>query len=218
MRFRRRSAELFGGDVIHGHEPHTGIGEEPRGVLGHVGEVLVEDGAAHPASQRASSPEYHTRGVLPVVPAELRCVDGGYGIGNVDHRRGTDQRVERDLVDGCAAGDEVHRRVDVCAAMRAERIEGQRQRVPLPHVFEERERHRRVPLVDRRLRRVERRRHIDPSLSTQRGRPNGGRRRAVVPCTGCRRDCQKYREERGDTEVRHAVLRKGRAIQEGWHW
>ena len=61
----------------------------------------------------------------------------------------------------------MHRRVDVRSTVRAEGVGRQRQLVALSHILEKIELQRRVPLVDGRPRRIERRCHVDPSRRAQ---------------------------------------------------
>src|SRR5438552_13869326 len=85
------------------------------------------------------------------------------GIRNVYDSRGTDQGLQWHSVDWRAVAHEMHRRVDVSSAMGAERIGGEGKPVAFAHVLEEIEFQRRVAGIDRRRRRIEGRRGVDPS-------------------------------------------------------
>src|SRR5688572_21895233 len=91
----------------------------------------------HPAANRAPRAKEDPRRVPPLVPVELRGVDGLYSVGQVDHARWADQRLQRHPIYRCAAGNEVHWRVDVRSAMRAHRIDGEGESIPFAHVLEE---------------------------------------------------------------------------------
>ena len=125
-------------------------------------------------------------------------VDRAYAVRDIDHPGGPDQRVQGHLVDRRAIGDEMHRRVDVRAAVRPHGVDRKRQLIALPHILEKIELERRVTLVHRSPRGIERRRHIDPPLSAQLARPLVGGRTSHHEA-----------EQQRETQTRHAEDRLG---------
>ena len=55
----------------------------------------MKPGRVHPAAQGAPRSEQHALRGLPVVPPQLGRVDRLHAVGDIDHPRGTDERVER---------------------------------------------------------------------------------------------------------------------------
>jgi hypothetical protein len=73
----------------------------------------------HPAAQGAPGTEEQAWRAAPVVTAQFGRVDRLHAVGDVDHPSRSDERLERDAVHGGSSRHEVHRRVDVRAAVRA---------------------------------------------------------------------------------------------------
>ena len=81
---------------------------------------------------------------------------------HVDRHLSFTKAIDGDAIDRCAIADEVHRRIDVCAAVRAKRIRRDRHEVTFAHVARELEVHRGIALVDGRRRRIKRDAGVDP--------------------------------------------------------
>src|SRR5690349_4789832 len=99
VRAWRWRAELLGGDVIDAHEPDPRVGQELRGVWRDVGKVAVKHRRAHPPAPGVSGPKQHALRSSPLMPAELRGIDGRYAVIDLDDARRSHERIEGEAVD-----------------------------------------------------------------------------------------------------------------------
>src|SRR5882757_7278990 len=109
--------ELFDREVVNPNELHTLVNEVLRSIGGEVGVIL--DKILLRKERRVAGAKKDSRLTFDVVGAELRRANGADLVGKAQKKRGSDQALERNLVDGLAIVEEMTRGVGVCAGMRS---------------------------------------------------------------------------------------------------
>ena len=122
MRPRRRRAELLGGEVVDAHQLHSASASScaASGAMyaksrWKPGDVIQPWSELRVRKRTRGAPFHWCR-------FELGGVDRLHVVGDVDDARRSDEPIDRHVIDRRAIADEMHRRVDVSAAVRAERI------------------------------------------------------------------------------------------------
>src|SRR5262249_16472165 len=113
-------AEPLDREIVDADELDSGSGEQLRRIGRKVGEVLVKSRIGHPAVAAVARAEENALGAAPLVLVELRSVDRQRRRTPTDDAHRPDEALQPNLVERCTALDEVHRRIDMGARMRAE--------------------------------------------------------------------------------------------------
>src|SRR6185437_1826435 len=129
---------------------------------------LVKLRVGHPASAAVAGAEEDAPCAAPVVFVELGGIDG-LGLGRaVDDAHRSDEAIQRNLIERCAALDEMHRRIDVRARVGPEREGRQGHLRAAVQALHEVELHWRVAWIHRCDMRIDGRRDVDPARSGKR--------------------------------------------------